>query len=147
MAKVYLLMGLPGSGKSSWASRKADEHGVIVCSADHYFETEAGWVFDPTKSAEAHNACLRLFDRATKDRTPCVVVDNTNTTHAEIAPYMALALAYGHSVQPCLFLTTVSKAVERNIHNVPREVIERMAASLERTIETWPPWWPEIVQM
>ena len=32
--KVWLLSGIPGSGKTSWAKKRIEEHGGIHCSRD-----------------------------------------------------------------------------------------------------------------
>ena len=69
-----------------------------------------------------------------------VVVDNTNTTVAEVSPYAALALAYGHTLKIMTFVGDWRIAARRNVHGVSEATVESQA---NRTGEAmFPPWWP-----
>ncbi len=74
-----------------------------------------------------------------------MIVDNTNTTVGEIAPYHAIASAYGYEVRIEAHispdLTVLSKAAARNTHGVPLNTVVMQQARLEDTIENAPPWW------
>jgi predicted kinase len=72
-----------------------------------------------------------------------VVVDNTNTTLAEIAPYISLASAYGYEVEVVHFPCTLSVSFQRNTHGVPMTTIEKMNANLKGTLAMWPVYWPK----
>lgn len=153
--EVLILMGAPGAGKSTFAHNyliDANERGdelVSVCSADHYFETAEGYRWDASSISEAHGQCLRQF---TSDLTHLVytrgsllrgtlIVDNTNTTLHEIAPYMALALAYGATVRPLVFYAP-DHARYRNVHNVPDRTVDAALDRLNKTLRNWPRHWP-----
>jgi predicted kinase len=74
-----------------------------------------------------------------------IIVDNTNTTVAEIAPYAALALAYGHDLEIVILNISkenLTKVASRNIHGVPQNVVEGQFNRLELLKEQLPPWWP-----
>ncbi len=71
-----------------------------------------------------------------------VVVDNTNTTIAEIAPYAALALAYGHEMEIVYVSCDPAVAAARNIHGVSDLVIGQMVQRLRDLPASLPPWWP-----
>lgn len=122
MSKVTILRGISGSGKTTYASKHYPN--TLVVSADHFFGTPPRYKFDPEKLPEAHNTCLRLFIEAVRNGR-AVVVDNTNTTVEEIAPYYALAEAYGHEVEIVTIEFDPLVAAQRNVHNVPLEAIER----------------------
>lgn len=142
MRKVIILQGLPGSGKSTYVERLRANATVLVnvCSADDFFIAGDGsYQFDAAKLPEAHSACMLSFlERASlRPDEAILIVDNTNTTMWEMAPYRAVALAYGWEVELHTFPVDVETAAARNIHGVPREAIERMAARME----TPPAWW------
>ena len=96
MSKVTLLRGISGAGKSTYAA--TNYPGAFVVSADSFFTFADGYKFNPTRLGEVHGLCLLNFlDAAQRGRN--VVVDNTNITVEEIAPYYALAEAYGREVR------------------------------------------------
>lgn len=143
MPKVTILCGISGSGKSTYFQTKLSENRVNtrVCSADHYFQTDTGeYAFNPAELPAAHGACLRKFLDSLRAGILHVVVDNTNTTVAEIAPYAAAALAYGYELEIIKISCDVETACRRNVHSVPRAAIEAQAKRLE-SLEL-PPWWP-----
>jgi predicted kinase len=140
--KCIILCGVPGSGKSTHAKGLK---GALV-SADSYFEQPDGsYAFDPSKLPEAHALCLRRFVEhirlgTFKFHNGDVVVDNTNTTVAEVAPYAALALAYGYDLVIRTIWCEPGTAWARNVHGVPLAAIKAMDARMrERQL---PPWWP-----
>lgn len=140
MAKtVYILRGLPGSGKSTWADK--DSKATIVCSADDYFVNKSTrkYEFDPSKIEEAHKACLYGFINAVNVDVEEICVDNTNIHAWEISPYMAYAKLHDYKVIIINFPCDPMVAYKRNVHNVPLETIERMHNDLKT--ETLPPWW------
>lgn len=144
---VYILVGPSGAGKTSWTLA----HGFSGCavSADHFFIGPDGeYRFDVTRLGEAHGGCLRMFIgriagsplRTSDEPYPPIVVDNTNSTVMEAAPYIAAALAYGRRVEILVFRTPADIAAPRNVHGVPEAGVRRMADTIARE---WPgalPW-------
>ena len=53
MSTLYILIGLPGSGKSTWAAMQKD---CIVLSSDEYREKLFGDATDQAHNAEVFNA-------------------------------------------------------------------------------------------
>lgn len=125
MPTCIILRGISGSGKSTLARKLLAEqpHGVIV-SADNFFtDPETGaYEFDPTRIGDAHDKCMRDFLLALTQVQP-VIVDNTNTTTSEVAPYLATARAMGYEVQIHTLICDIPSAVERCIHKVPADKI------------------------
>lgn len=139
MPTVIILAGVSGSGKSTIAAMCRGE----VVSADHFFlDKEGVYQFDPAKLPEAHGWCLRRFVALLQDCTASVVVDNTNTTVAELAPYAALALAYGYDLRIVIVECDPRIAFERNKHGVPLASVEAQASRLACLAASLPPWWP-----
>lgn len=141
MRTVTILCGIPGAGKSTL--RAHTYAGVPVCSADDYFVEDGVYRFDPSKLPAAHAACLRRFVYLLTERQEDItdiVVDNTNTTVAEIAPYAALALAYGYTLDIVTVECDPEVAFTRQTHGVPLAAIQAMAKRL--SARDLPPWWP-----
>lgn len=139
--KATILRGIPGSGKSTYV--KAIGPSASVVSADHYFEKSGTYQFNPAKLPEAHGECLRKFVEALQAKASHVVVDNTNTSVAEVAPYAALALAYGAELEIVTFQVDPVVAAARNVHGVPATGVEAMAKRLNDETSRLPPWWPQ----
>jgi len=135
--KVYIMIGLPGSGKSTYI--KTNLNNPVVCSADHFFMTDGKYVFDPKKLGEAHQSCLRNFINSCISRVRTVVVDNTNTTIDQVSPYYSIAKAYGYKVILVKFNVTKEISFERNVHGVSMKAIEGMEFNLSRL--KFPPFW------
>ena len=140
--RVILLSGVPGSGKTHYTKTFLGvDHEVV--SADNFFVGADGvYRFDPTKLANAHGDCLRGFVAALIKGLAVVVVDNTNTTAIEMAPYVALAAAYGYECEVVWVICDPAVAAARNTHGVPERAIEAMHDRIARTFqEGLPPFW------
>lgn len=148
---VAVLRGVSGSGKSTLATFLT-QHALgetAIFSADHYFTAPDGsYAFDPDKLPDAHAACLRAFAERLPEGLPSnqlLVVDNTNTTIAEAAPYMALAAAYGWSAVLVDLEASWRLAAARNTHEVPLRTVEAQHARLVLNEGHVPPYWPALV--
>lgn len=131
MAKtLYIMRGLPGTGKSTRASLM----NAVVCSADDYFMENGKYIFDPAKIAAAHQACQQKARYAMETGCRRVVVDNTNTQRWEFAIYKEMAKEHGYQVVEVVFrhdIWTDDELAARNRHGVPGETIARMRARWE----------------
>jgi tRNA uridine 5-carbamoylmethylation protein Kti12 len=154
--KAVVLAGLPGSGKSTLVKSLLDKQRTesrFVCSADHFFEQPDGsYLYDKNKLHQAHARCLQKFISAIDlyGGTPDVpspeflVVDNTNLTVAEIAPYIAIANAFNLVSEVWVCQANPVLCAERNQHSVPPLHIGIMAERFEYTLKNMPPWWTVI---
>lgn len=146
---VIILRGISGSGKTHVAEEienTATEE-TIIFSADHFWMDGEDYKFNPADLQKAHDNCLIEFTRLIAypedpkraKRFGWVVVDNTNTRAAEIAPYYQLAQAYGHNVHILSILCDLNWALERNIHETPNHVIWKQFQRMHT--EELPTWW------
>lgn len=142
VAEVIITSGIPGAGKSTWIRRNTNPWMTEVFSADDYFVDESGrYLFQPEKLSEAHGNCLRRFSQrlialATAEDDCCpvtLVVDNTNISAWEIAPYYSLASAWGIPVRIVRLIADENIAHSRNIHGVEREKVAKMNEKLCRS--------------
>lgn len=141
---MYILRGISGSGKSTFANTFNNPIEHVVCSADNYFTDRNTGVynFNPSKLPAAHAACFRdAVEACQSDEIRIVIIDNTSTTVAEIAPYHALGVAYGFKVQIITITCPPEICASRNTHGVPLATCQRMAARLEAETPIFPPWW------
>lgn len=140
MRTVEILVGPSGSGKSTWA---ANQTAATVVSADHFFEMRGGYRFDPAKLGEAHAQCMLRFVeamvRGVGRSDEMVIVDNTNTTPIEVAPYYAVAKAFR-----CRVVIRRFNGDHENRHGVPPNAVEAQRARIRRF--EIPPFW-DVVQV
>jgi predicted kinase len=149
--KIIILRGPSLSGKSTF-TKEFNEETTAVCSADFFFEERAKLAgttyeraFNPAMLGTAHGTCLANFvELVTVDECAydTVIVDNTNCSAVEVAPYLALAQAYEHEVEIVQFECPLEVLLERsNGHGCPQHAIEGQYRALHE--EKLPPWWPE----
>ena len=138
---VLILSGAQGSGKSTIVEKIADAIPTNAVSADQYFTSPEGYKFDFRKLGEAHAACMLRFVRAmqTVYNDRLVVVDNTNSTALEIAPYYLVAKAFNHQVIHLTISAEPGSAHARNLHGVPLAGVTATAARVEGL--ELPPFW------
>ena len=135
---VIILRGPSGAGKSTYAKQHYPHASVV--SADHYFMVDGEYRFNPSKLSQAHAVCLRNFVDNLQSGQDITIVDNTNCTVAEVTPYAALALAYGHTLKIVTFVGDWQIAARRNVHGVPDATVESQASRIGEVM--FPPWWP-----
>ena len=157
MKQLVIMRGLPGSGKSTEARALAERHvstggqTVAICSTDSFFIKDDGqYVFDASKLGKNHGMNQYKANRFMFMGTELVIVDNTNTTRKEMAPYKQSAKDNGYDVREVLvgkeslfpadleeccphkYTDYIDMCVQRNTHGVPKEAIERMARRFEQ---------------
>lgn len=136
--KVVILRGISGGGKSTLAKKlKGNDPLVHIVSADDAFIVNGEYRFDPAKLPQAHGDCLRKFISLVQQGFS-VIVDNTNTTAIEIAPYYQVAAAYHVDVKIITLEVDPLIAVSRNVHKTPIESILKQKMRLDLSL---PPWW------
>jgi len=155
MRNVIVMSGVSGSGKSTYVKNRFVRYFEVV-SADDFFETSGKYKFDASKLSEAHGTCFRNFIEALQSETEFVIVDNTNTTCEEIAPYMLGAQAYGYEAEIITLrepgflpgpsegahdgtLEYLALCAARNSHGVGANSIFQQHSRLQK--RTLPPWW------
>ena len=141
MTTVILMVGVSGSGKSTYARSLA---GAFVVSADDHFEVDGQYRFNPAELGVAHGKCLRRFIEALSAKSPpaLVVVDNTNTSIIELAPYVAVAQAYDCEIEIVRIVCPPEVAAARNTHGVPEAAVRAMHERIETMFQNkFPPFW------
>ena len=130
MGTVYIIRGLPGSGKTTLAGNLSNK----VIAMDDYFTSDQGYIFDPEKLMEAVNYCKAKFHEHLATSEENIAVANTFSRRFEMQPYITAAenskfklvvidLYDGGLSDEQLF--------ERNVHGVPIHTINNMRSRWE----------------
>jgi predicted kinase len=123
--KLFLLRGLPGSGKSSLAKSLSNATTGHV-EADMYFMNGSIYEFDASKLKEAHQWCKDVVEGWMAPEIgylDTIIVSNTFTQEWEMKPYYELAEEYGYVV---FSLVVENRHGGINEHGVPDETLEKM---------------------
>lgn len=149
--QVIVLQGVPGSGKSTLAEQIKTSGTVtlqpvgIFSSNQFHIEEDGKYNYKAELAGAAHAWCLRQFTEAIRlarmNSYDTFVIDNTNTTVAEVAPYMAIAAAYGADAYILRVPCDWEVAAARTIHGVPKHVVELLQQRLDRFASEAPGWW------
>ena len=156
--RLTILRGIPGSGKSTFTQKELPKADVLASADKGMMEgTPPKYVFNPAKLPSAHGACIREVIEALQNHRgqvelakaaglpaptePFIVVDNTSTSVAEVAPYVAIGQAFGAEVVILTLKIDPAIAGPRNTHGVSQEGVNRMAAALDEGTKGIMPWW------
>ena len=122
---LYIVRGIPGSGKSTFAKTLGGQH----YEADMYFIDENGdYNFDVTKIKDAHQWCQSFVKTDMILEYPKIVVSNTSTQEWEMKPYFDLAKEFGYTV---FTIIVENRHGGKNQHDVPEDKIEQMINRFE----------------
>lgn len=117
--ELVLVRGLPGTGKSTLAKAM----GYFHIEADQFFTDDYGhYEYDRSMIAQAHEWCRSgCLTALTHHKNVSVVVSNTFTRLSEMQPYFDMAKDLNVPVR-----VIEATGNFKNIHNVPKAVIEQM---------------------
>lgn len=151
IARVTIMAGIPGAGKSYAARLRFPDWPGNILSTDDFWMEDGEYKFDPKRITEAHGWNFQRFlvtlgachshRQQGRFQCPDIIIDNTNTTIAEIAPYYAAAQSFGADVQVLAILCPWQVAAERQTHGLPGAKVYQMSLRLEETLRSFPAWW------
>ena len=129
MKTLYLVRGVPGSGKSTFAKSLGGTH----FETDSYFMVDGEYKFDFTKLKEAHKWCQDSVNTSmilnhTTGSHEVIVVSNTFTQEWEMKPYFELAEKHGYKV---FSIIVENRHGGVNEHGVPEDKLEIMRNRFE----------------
>ena len=129
MKTLYIVRGIPGSGKSTFAKSLGRTH----FEADMFFMKDGVYKFDVSKIKEAHKWCQDSVNTAmilnnTSGLNETIVVSNTFTQEWEMKPYFEMADQYDYRV---FSIVVENRHGGINEHGVPEDKIEQMKNRFE----------------
>ncbi|XP_069495365.1 NEDD4-binding protein 2-like 1 [Ambystoma mexicanum] len=137
---LYLIRGLPGSGKTTMARQlKQTFPSALIFSTDDFFINEDGtYEYNPFLLEEAHRWNQKRAKRAMKKGKSPIIIDNTNIHAWEMKPYVLMAREYSYEVifrEPDTgWKFNVQELSRKNSHGVPRDKIKRMKEQYEHNV-------------
>jgi predicted kinase len=131
--RIVLLVGLPGSGKSTWVQSKVTPGVSGALSSDALRELLA----DDPNNQNIHARVFRVMRELLKHRLelkrPVTYIDATNLTPKERRPYIKLVDLFDGEIEAVFFDVPMEECKRRNQGRgriVPDEVIGTMAERL-----------------
>lgn len=125
---LYLIRGLPGSGKSTFAKELAEGLDCNHFEHDKYLYTDEGeYLWTEKRMAYAYRQCLRDTEATMVDGEP-VVVSNVFPTSKSLKNYRKLAEKYGYRVT---YIVVENRRGGVNIHDVPQEALDNMREAFQ----------------
>ena len=127
--RIVVLVGLPGSGKSTYL----EQMGATALSSD----TIRGLLVDDETDQTIHDRVFQTLRYLLRHRLelgrPVTYIDATNLTPEERRPYIGIGKSRGCSVEAVYFDVPLEICRERNARRhrvVPDEAMAQMAARL-----------------
>jgi predicted kinase len=124
MKILYIVRGIPGSGKSTFANSLD----CPVFEADMYFMNDGEYKFDVSKIKLAHNWCKLRVEHSMEDDFQKIAVSNTFTQEWEMTPYYEMAKQYGYTVFSVIIENRHGGV---NEHGVPEDKLKMMKDRFE----------------
>lgn len=123
MKTLYIIRGIPGSGKTTYAKNVLK---LTPFEADDFFCICGKYRYVADMVPKAHEYCFRNVENAMRSNQESIAVANTFTRKWEYQRYLTLAERYGYKV-----IIHICTGNYPNVHDVPEKIVERMKERFE----------------
>lgn len=132
MKNLFLIRGLPGSGKTTLArdlqwvflgTEGFPDDVVCVAADDFMVDGEGNYLWQPEILPDCHRKCLQTAVDAMEKDVYDVIVHNTFTREKEMEQYMEAAKEYGYRVVRLVVENTHGNT---SVHGVPEKTLQSM---------------------
>jgi predicted kinase len=140
MKKLIIMIGIPGSGKSTQAATLKSVYersgfAVSIRSTDDLFMKDGKYCFDRNLLGKNHGMNKTLAENDCRNGVNVVIIDNTNINARDRKVYEDIANKHGYEVEVVRFNTDLDTCLARNAtrsadRRVPEDVIRRMHVAL-----------------
>lgn len=127
----YIVRGLPGSGKTTFAKhlQRLFSENTVYFEADMFFMDEDGnYNFDINKLDNAHNWCKGIIEASMKATIQNIILSNTSVKESELSPYIKLAKENNYKI---FSIILENRHDNTSIHNVSDKIINRMNSNFK----------------
>lgn len=126
---LYLVRGLPGSGKSTIAQRLTRHNVAADDMPGLYLDGE----YQPKQQRDAHKWCSKKAEKWMSQKKRKIAIHNTLIDCRALQPYLDLAAKYGYTVQiiHCEGVILPGGSPAKSIHGVPDSIIAKMRQAWE----------------
>jgi predicted kinase len=133
---VYLTIGLPGAGKSTWFKKQNfPVEQTFRVSMDDIRKEMTGSVEDQSMNAQVASEANKRYEKALKGGVPIIVWDATNTVRKYRRDLIKIAKMYDYEVVGVWFDVPLDVAKERNSkreRTVPEFVLDKKYQQLQQ---------------
>lgn len=134
---VWIMVGLPGSGKSTWINENLPD-GINIVNQDS-IRVELGImknvnqkrIGDKEQEKEVSRINDERIEKFIKERQD-FVIDNTNVKAGRVENYYKKLIKAGADVKIVIIDTPVATCIQRRKDDIPKSVIEQMDLGVQK---------------
>lgn len=137
---AWIMVGLPGSGKSTWINENLPD-GINIVNQDS-IRVELGIMDDVDHKKigdrQQEKEVSKLNDERIEElilNREDFVIDNTNVKAGRVENYYRRLTKAGANVKIVIIDTPVETCIERRKNDIPKSVIEQMNAGVQKVKE------------
>jgi len=134
MKKLYVLIGIPNSGKSTWTENLKKDTPVEVINMDDIRFQLTGSMSDQSRNKDVFGKATGKFRQALVAGVETIVWDNTTVSRSYRKDLIAESKDHGYQVIAVFFKVSLTEAKLRNSKRdrvVPEDVLDRMHNKLQ----------------
>ncbi len=129
--KVLILVGLPGSGKSTWAAKKKR---AVTLSSDQMRLLLSGDETNQSIHGRVFAAMRYMLRERLRLQQALTIIDATNIRRKDRKPFLKIVEQFGAVAEAIYFDVTLDTALDRNAsraRRVPKAAIESMSQRMQ----------------